>query len=69
MSSSIDENGNRLYLLLLLCVYYLINDRYRVNGNPIMIRGGGWSPDLFLRTDPIRQASEFDYVIDILKLN
>jgi exo-1,4-beta-D-glucosaminidase len=38
---------------------------YRVNALPILIRGAGWSPDMFLRTDPVRQMQEFVYVRDM----
>ena len=38
---------------------------YKVNGNPILIRGAGWSPDMFLRTDPQRQEQEFIYMRDM----
>eukprot|EP01127_Copromyxa_protea_P003105 TRINITY_DN12975_c0_g1_i1.p1 TRINITY_DN12975_c0_g1~~TRINITY_DN12975_c0_g1_i1.p1 ORF type:complete len:849 (-),score=178.09 TRINITY_DN12975_c0_g1_i1:68-2257(-) len=35
---------------------------YKVNGLPLLIRGAGWSPDLFLRTTPERQRQEFEYM-------
>jgi len=35
---------------------------YKVNGNPILVRGAGWSPDLFQRPDPQKLKHEFDYV-------
>eukprot|EP00047_Mylnosiga_fluctuans_P007081 m.250997 g.250997 ORF g.250997 m.250997 type:complete len:850 (+) comp16986_c0_seq1:23-2572(+) len=47
VSSELDSRGHRLY---------------RVNNRPILIRGAGWSPDLFQRADPARQRAEFDYV-------
>jgi exo-1,4-beta-D-glucosaminidase len=40
MDSKLLDNGNRVFT---------------VNGNPILIRGAGWAPDLFLRTTPQRQ--------------
>ena len=43
----IDSNGHRLY---------------KVNGKPILIRGAGWTPDLFLRTNATRQEAEISYV-------
>jgi exo-1,4-beta-D-glucosaminidase len=46
MQSHLDANGHRLFT---------------VNGVPILIRGGGWSPDLFLRPDPARLAVELAY--------
>jgi exo-1,4-beta-D-glucosaminidase len=36
--------------------------RFIVNGKPVLIRGGGWAPDMFLREDPKRMAAEFSYV-------
>jgi len=38
---------------------------YRVNGKPILIRGGGWSPDMLLRHDSVRLKNEFQYVQDM----
>jgi exo-1,4-beta-D-glucosaminidase len=38
---------------------------YKVNGKPILIRGGGWSPDMLLRHDPPRLRNEFQYVRDM----
>jgi exo-1,4-beta-D-glucosaminidase len=44
-------------------------DRYRrlfkVNGRNILIRGGGWTPDMMLRETPERLADEFRYVRDM----
>jgi exo-1,4-beta-D-glucosaminidase len=34
----------------------------RVNGLPILIRGGGWASDMMLRQDPARLESELRYV-------
>lgn len=34
---------------------------YYVNGNAILIRGGGWSSDLLLRSSPERQRDELEY--------
>jgi exo-1,4-beta-D-glucosaminidase len=39
--------------------------RFFVNGRYTPIRGGGWSPDLFLRHDPQRIADELGYAADI----
>ncbi|OOG55754.1 glycoside hydrolase [Rhodanobacter sp. B05] len=36
--------------------------QFSINGKPVLIRGGGWAPDMFLRHDPARVATEFDYV-------
>ena len=38
---------------------------FRINGQPIVIRGGGWSPDMLLRQWPDRLAAEFDMVRDL----
>jgi len=35
---------------------------FSVNGVPIQILGGGYAPDLFLRRDPARDATELAYV-------
>ena len=34
---------------------------YRINGKPLLIKGGGWVDDLFLREDPARLEAEFAY--------
>jgi exo-1,4-beta-D-glucosaminidase len=36
--------------------------QFLINGKPILIRGGGWAPDMFLRDDPARMEAEFSYV-------
>lgn len=44
---------------------YLTKQGYRqfvVNGKPVLIRGGGWAPDMFLRENPKRMEAEFSYV-------
>ncbi len=38
---------------------------FKINGRPILIRGGGWAPDMLLRPDPIRQDAELRYVRDM----
>ncbi|HEX3662778.1 MAG TPA: glycosyl hydrolase family 2 [Acidobacteriaceae bacterium] len=38
---------------------------FRVNGKPILIRGGGWSQDMMLRTDPKRLREQFRLVRDL----
>ncbi len=38
---------------------------FKVNGKNILIRGGGWTPDLMLRETPTRLADEFRYVRDM----
>jgi len=34
---------------------------YRINGTPVLIKGGGWTDDLFLREDPARLEAGFAY--------
>jgi len=38
---------------------------FRVNGKPILIRGGGWSQDMLLRSDDQRLREQFRMVRDI----
>ena len=38
---------------------------FKINGKNILIRGGGWSPDMMLRENPERLADEFRYVRDM----
>jgi exo-1,4-beta-D-glucosaminidase len=59
VSSELDKNGHRLYRY---ARHASSADRASVNGRPILIRGGGWSPELFLRTTPERQRAEFEYI-------
>ena len=35
---------------------------FKINGRPILIRGGGWAGDMLWRPDPARRAAEFRYV-------
>ncbi len=53
ISSELTPTGSRLF---------------RVNGKPLLIRGGGWSQDMMLREDPKRLRQEFALVRD-LRLN
>jgi len=46
VESELDADGHRLF---------------RVNGQPILIRGAGWAPDLLQRQDPAREAAEIRY--------
>jgi len=39
--------------------------RYLVNGRSILIRGGGWAPDMLYRFDPERNEAELAYVKDM----
>jgi exo-1,4-beta-D-glucosaminidase len=38
---------------------------FKINGKNVLIRGGGWASDMFLRYDPERIKSEFEYVRDM----
>ena len=38
---------------------------YRINGKPILIRGGGWAPDMMLRNDPEKLRKQFQMVRDM----
>jgi exo-1,4-beta-D-glucosaminidase len=35
---------------------------FRVNGKPVLVRGGGWAPDMMLRINQSRREAEFRYV-------
>ena len=37
----------------------------RVNGRRILIRGGGWAPDMFFRPQPQRQDDQLRYALDM----
>ena len=50
MTSELTASGSRLF---------------RVNGKPILIRGGGWSQDMLLRTDDARLRDQFRMVRDM----
>jgi len=50
ITSELTVNGSRLF---------------RVNGKPILIRGGGWSQDMLLRTDEGRLRDQFRLVRDM----
>lgn len=39
--------------------------QFFVNGKPLLIRGAGWAPDMFLRDDPARMDAEFSYVLNL----
>jgi len=49
-SSELDAEGHRLF---------------RINRHPILIRGGGWSPDMLLRESPERMREQFKLVRDL----
>jgi exo-1,4-beta-D-glucosaminidase len=38
---------------------------FSINGKKILIRGGGWSPDMMMRENPQRLRDEFRYVRDM----
>jgi len=38
---------------------------FKINGKTILIRGAGWTFDMFLRADPARQKAELEYVKDM----
>jgi exo-1,4-beta-D-glucosaminidase len=38
------------------------NRLFRINGRPLLIRGGGWSPDMLWRQTPERLRNQFRYV-------
>jgi exo-1,4-beta-D-glucosaminidase len=38
---------------------------FKINGKPILIRGGGWAPDMLLRSLPQIMDTEFRYVRDL----
>ncbi len=35
---------------------------FKVNGKPVLVRGGGWAPDMMLRINQPRREAEFRYV-------
>jgi exo-1,4-beta-D-glucosaminidase len=35
---------------------------FKVNGKPVLVRGGGWAPDMMLRFNEPRREAEFRYV-------
>jgi exo-1,4-beta-D-glucosaminidase len=50
VTADLDSNDHRLF---------------KINGKNILIRGAGWTFDMFLRTDPRRQDEELAYVKDM----
>jgi exo-1,4-beta-D-glucosaminidase len=50
MTSEVDKDNHRVF---------------KVNGRNILIRGGGWAPDMLLRYRPERLEQEFQYVKDM----
>jgi exo-1,4-beta-D-glucosaminidase len=39
--------------------------QFVINGKPVLIRGAGWAPDMFLRNDPQRMEAEFSYIVNL----
>jgi exo-1,4-beta-D-glucosaminidase len=39
--------------------------QFVINGKPLLIRGAGWAPDMFLRDDPQRREAEFSYIVNL----
>ena len=37
----------------------------KINGKPVLIRGGGWAPDMLLRVDESKREAEFRYVKEL----
>ncbi len=50
MTSELTKEGYRLF---------------KVNGKPILVRGAGWAPDLFLQREPGRLDAQLRYVQDL----
>jgi exo-1,4-beta-D-glucosaminidase len=46
-----------------------LNDKgfrvFKINGKPVLVRGGGWAPDMFLRSSAERELQEIRYVKDM----
>jgi exo-1,4-beta-D-glucosaminidase len=38
---------------------------YKINGQNVLIRGGGWAPDMFLRSNPARLDQEFKVIVNM----
>jgi exo-1,4-beta-D-glucosaminidase len=39
--------------------------QFVINGKPVLLRGAGWAPDMFLRDDPKRMEAEFSYIVNL----
>jgi exo-1,4-beta-D-glucosaminidase len=39
--------------------------QFVINGKPVLLRGAGWAPDMFLRDDPKRMEAEFSYILNL----
>jgi len=61
-----DEQGVEFGIREITSEYTANGSRlFRVNGKPILIRGGGWSQDMLLRTDAKRLRDQFRLVRDL----
>jgi exo-1,4-beta-D-glucosaminidase len=49
-TSELNEQGRRVF---------------KINGRPVLVRGGGWAPDMFLRPSAEREQQEIAYVKDM----
>jgi exo-1,4-beta-D-glucosaminidase len=49
-TSELDAQGHRVF---------------KINGRPVLVRGGGWAPDMFLRSSAERERQEIAYVKDM----
>jgi exo-1,4-beta-D-glucosaminidase len=38
---------------------------FTINGKPIFVRGAGYTPDILYRQDPVKQAAELAYLLDL----
>ncbi len=48
--------------------YYTKDDNqraFKINGKPVLVRSAGWTDDIFLRNDSVRNAIEANYVKDM----
>jgi exo-1,4-beta-D-glucosaminidase len=50
VTSELSSKGNRVF---------------KINGKPVLVRGGGWAPDMFLRPSAEREIQELRYVKDM----
>jgi exo-1,4-beta-D-glucosaminidase len=39
--------------------------QFVINGKPVLLRGAGWAPDMFLRDDAKRMETEFSYIANL----
>jgi hypothetical protein len=61
-TSMLDSRGHRVYQYVNSNNHiFWCSCNCRINGKNILIRGAGWAPDLFQRTDAKRQETEIHY--------